>query len=45
MFFFRVNLEAMCHNIRNANFMLNTEATATFMFYMNRLLAMSFDGH
>jgi hypothetical protein len=44
MFFFRVNLEAMCHNIWNVNLMLNTEATAMFIFYMNRLLAMSFDG-
>jgi hypothetical protein len=34
----------MCDNIRNVNFMLKMEATAMFMFYMNQLLTMSFDG-
>jgi hypothetical protein len=32
---FRFNLEAMCHRIRNINFLLNSEAIAMFKFHIN----------
>jgi hypothetical protein len=45
VFSFRINLEATCHKIRNVNFSVKqTEASAMFMFYINRLLVLSSDG-